>query len=88
MQNIFHTPDYSPQNLSALMPKSHNVEAPRNRSLPTAAPLGARHYTPSRVAWFQLNRKTRREDRAMRSAPHDAKGDCRLVADSLLWQDL
>src|SRR5215475_1848123 len=60
---IFNTPDCSPQSLTALMPDSL-VKAPRNRSLPEAAPLGAAFYTPSRTAWFQLNCKTRKEDRA------------------------
>ena len=88
MLNIFHTPDYSPQNLAALMPKSHNVKAPRNCSLPMAVPLGAKHHTPSRTAWFQLNRKTLREDRATPRTSRDAKFLCRLQADSLLWQNL
>jgi hypothetical protein len=88
MQNIFHTPDYSPQNLSALMPKSHNVKAPRNCSLPMAVPLGVKNYTPSRTAWFQLTRKTRREDRATPRTSRDAKSCGRLQADSLLWRNL
>jgi len=60
---IFHTPDCSPQSLTALMPDSL-VKAPRNRSLPEAVPLGAAFNTPSRTACFQLNCKTRKEDRA------------------------
>jgi hypothetical protein len=88
MQNIFHAPDYSRQNLSALMPNSHNVEAPRNCSLPTAVPLGAKHHTPSQTAWFQLNRKTQREDRLTPRASLDTKFLCRLLADRGIWQDL
>src|SRR5215831_12725013 len=49
---IFHTSDYSPQSLTALMPDSL-VKAPRNCSLPEAVPLGANFYTSGRMVRLQ-----------------------------------
>ncbi|MBO0859250.1 MAG: hypothetical protein J2P21_12370 [Chloracidobacterium sp.] len=73
MQNIFHTPDYSPKNLSALIPKSHNDKAPGNHSLPMAASSGATTYTLSRTAQFQLNSRTRKRVEKAESGSRHSK---------------
>src|SRR5215467_9730059 len=49
---IFHTPDCSPQSLTALMPNPHD-KAPRNCSLPEAVPLDASGNTTGRMARLQ-----------------------------------